>query len=77
MNRESLKVGLKMNTKKTKVMRICRVHFEHVHIQDESLVVVDEHIYLGQLTQTNTSNEKEIKRRIRLGWSAFANTVAH
>lgn len=72
VNRESLKVGLGMNKKKTKVMFKSRVHFKQIHVQGEAQEVVDKYIYLGQKVQTNTSNEEEIKRRISLSWSAFA-----
>ena len=71
LNRESLKVGLKMNKKKTKVMFNSRVPLKQIHVQGEALEVVDRYIYLGQLVQTGTSSEQEIKRRISLGWSAF------
>ena len=71
LNRESLKVGLKMNKKKTKVMFNSLVQEERIEIQDEVLESVNEYIYLGQLVNSNTSFETEIKRRIRLGWSAF------
>ncbi|XP_069970996.1 uncharacterized protein [Penaeus vannamei] len=72
LNRESLKVGLKMNKKKTKVMVNSRVPSEQILVQGEALEVVDKYIYLGQLVQTSTSSELEIKRRISLGWSAFS-----
>ena len=71
LNRESLKVGLKMNKKKTKIMFNRHIQAEQIQIQNEALEVVDEYVYLGQLIQTNTSFETEIKRRIKLGWSAF------
>ena len=71
LNRESLKVGLKMNKKKTKIMFNRHIQAEQIQIQNEALEVVDEYVYLGQLVQTNTSFETEIKRRIKLGWSAF------
>ena len=47
------------------------IRAEQIQIQNEVLEVVDEYLYLGQLVQTNTSFETEIKRRIKLGWSAF------
>ena len=71
LNRESLKVGLKMNKKKTKIMFNRHIQAEQIQIQNEVLEVVNEYLYLGQLVQTNTSFETEIKRRIKLGWSAF------
>ncbi|XP_069978537.1 uncharacterized protein [Penaeus vannamei] len=71
MNRESLKVGLRMNKKNAEVMFNSRVQFEQIHVQGEALEVVDNFIYHEQLVQSNTSNEKKIKRRISLGWGAF------
>ena len=70
LNRESLRVGLKMNKKKTKVMFNNYIQIERIDIQGEALERVDEYVYLGQLIQTNPSLEQEVKRRIRLGWSA-------
>ena len=60
-----------MNKKKTKVMFNSRVPPKKIHVQGEALEVVDRYIYLGQLVQTGTSSEQEIKRRISLGWSDF------
>ncbi|XP_069993555.1 uncharacterized protein [Penaeus vannamei] len=37
LNRENLKVGLKMNKKKTKIMLNSRVQIEQIHVQSEAL----------------------------------------
>ncbi len=40
-------------------------------IGNEGLELVEEYTYLGQMVSTNPAHEKEIRRRIGLGWSAF------
>ena len=80
MNEASLKVGLSMNLKKTKVM-----HNEHVDgnfeikIGINNIEVVDHYtcIYLGQLiTMNSASKEREIKRRITIGWQNFGRATS-
>ena len=73
INEASLKVGLSMNLKKTKVM-----HNEHIDgnfeikIDNNNIEVVDHYIYLGQLiTMNSASKEREVKRRITMGWQNF------
>ncbi len=34
---------------------------------------MEEYIYLGQMVTANPTHEKEIRRRIGMGWSAFGN----
>ena len=64
--RSSLKVGLSTNLKKTKIM-----HNKHKN-DNNNREVVDHYIYLGQLIIMNsTSKEREIKRRITMGWQSF------
>ena len=68
LHRESQKVGLKM--KKTKVM------FNSYILDHEILIhavtdCVQNHIYLGQKIRACPDHEKEIKRRIGIGWSDF------
>ena len=71
INRESLKVGLKMNRKKTKIMFNNIVRPQQIKIEDEVIEAVDEYIYLGQAIKANPDHSREIKRRIGMGWSAF------
>ncbi len=40
-------------------------------IGNEALELVEEYTYLGQVVSVNPAHEKEIRRRIRMGWSAF------
>ncbi|KAJ8706628.1 hypothetical protein PYW07_012706 [Mythimna separata] len=74
LSRASERVGLKMNMDKTKVM--VNIHVAPtcipIKIGDSTLEVVDDYVYLGQTVKLGRCNfEKEINRRIRLGWTAF------
>ncbi len=40
-------------------------------IGNEALELVEEYTYLGQMVKANPAHEKEIRRRIGMGWSAF------
>ena len=72
LSRASGRVGLKMNMDKTKVMLNAHVTPTPIKIGDSTLEVVDDYVYLGQTVQLGRSNfEKEVNRRIRLGWAAF------
>ena len=67
---KSLKVGLKMNISKTKVMtgKDIPIHVNNTLIED-----VDSYIYLGQRYSLNDkTQDKEIKRRVTAGWAAYA-----
>ena len=72
LNRVSQQVGLKMNMDKTKVMSNVHVVPTPVSVGNSTLEVVDGYVYLGQTVQLGRSNfEKEVNRRIQLGWAAF------
>ena len=65
-------VGLHMNFKKLQVMANRRVNRDsEIKVDNEILQKVTHYNYLGQHISTSPSIEKVIKRRIRLGWSAF------
>ena len=66
-----MKVGLKMNMKKTKVMFNDHAQKQQINIGNEMLEEVNEYVYLGQTISTSPGQEIEIKRRITLGWRAF------
>ena len=70
LNRESLKVGLKMHKGKTRVVFNEKAQRKVFRVDNETLVVVEE-FYLGQILKLTRDNEHEIKRRITLGWKAF------
>ncbi len=40
-------------------------------IGNEALELVEEYTYIGQTVSANPAHEKEIRRRIRMGWIAF------
>ena len=72
LNRVSQQVGLKMNMDKTKIMSNVHVVPTPVTVGSSILEIVDEYVYLGQIVQLGRSNfEKEVNRRIQLGWAAF------
>ncbi len=71
LHRESLKVGLKMNMKKTKIMYNKHLTRRQIMIGNEALELVEEYTYLGQMVIANPAHEKEIRKRIGMGWSAF------
>ena len=62
LNRESIKVGLKMNRKKTKVMFNNKVPQKVIQIEGETLEEVDEYIYLGQIIKLEKDHDSKIKR---------------
>ena len=65
LHQESLKVGLSMNIKKTKIMKNELINENiNIIIGGNEIEVVQNYIYLGQLiSATSTSKEQEIKRR--------------
>ena len=72
LDRVSQRVGLKMNMDKTKIMSNANVVPTPVSVGNSVLEVVDSYVYLGQVVQLGRSNfEKEVNRRIQLGWAAF------
>ncbi len=66
---ESLKVGLKMNMKKTKIMYNKHLTGRQIMIGNKALELVKEYTYIGQMVSPNPAHEKEI--RIGMGWSSF------
>nr|ADI61810.1 endonuclease-reverse transcriptase [Bombyx mori] len=72
LNAASQRVGLGMNLDKTKVMFNGNVIPRPIDVGGTPLEVVQEYIYLGQTLQLGRNNfEKEVTRRIQLGWAAF------
>ena len=72
INEESKRVGLKMNKAKTKILLNSKASAKSITIDAEELERVNEYIYLGQLITPGKGNEPEIRRRITIGWKAFA-----
>ncbi|CAH2224768.1 jg26294 [Pararge aegeria aegeria] len=72
LSRDSQQVGLRMNMSKTKIMSDAHVPLHPIIVGSSALEIVDEYIFLGYTIQLGRSNfEKEVNRRIQLGWAAF------
>lgn len=63
------RVGLQMNSTKTKTMT--NREENQIRIGTETISYVQEYVYLGQTVSFQESNKKEIKRRISLAWRKF------
>ncbi|KAG7308870.1 hypothetical protein JYU34_006132 [Plutella xylostella] len=73
LHEASLKVGLRMNMSKTKVMSSIPTEVSNITVGNHKLEVVNEYTYLGHcLSFGRESQVKEITRRIQLGWAAFS-----
>ena len=62
LNRESLKVGLKMHKGKTRVKD--KAQHRVIRVDNETLEIVEEYNYLGQILKLTRDNEHEVKKRI-------------
>ena len=71
LNRESNKLGMKINMKKTKVMYNDYTNIIPVHVGTQEVEKVNDYVYLGQLVTMKNDKSDEIKRRIAAGWGAF------
>lgn len=69
LTEESEKVGLQMNTLKTKLMT--NQQKDSVVVNGNTLEYVDEYIYLGQIISTEQQTSKEIERRICNSWKSY------
>uniref|UniRef100_A0A8R1ECA0 Reverse transcriptase domain-containing protein n=1 Tax=Caenorhabditis japonica TaxID=281687 RepID=A0A8R1ECA0_CAEJA len=71
------KVGLRMNTNKTKVMRNKFASQSPVNVTHNNVTTcieeVNEYVYLGRLLNHNNELEPELHRRRRAAWAAFNN----
>jgi hypothetical protein len=67
-----VRIGLRMNLDKTKVMFNKHVLSEPIAICRAVLKGLQRYVYLGQTLQLGRNNfEDEVNRRIQLGWAAF------
>lgn len=64
-------MGLKININKIRVMISMLNAFFFFSVGDKKLEQVQEYNYLGQMVSADPNHEKEIRRRIGLGWGAF------
>ena len=71
LDTESLKLGLKMNMRKTEIMYNSFADEKEVKINGIAVKKVEEYVYLGQLVTMKSDKTDEIKRRITAGWRAF------
>ncbi|CAH2090098.1 unnamed protein product [Euphydryas editha] len=69
LDHESKKVGLDMNTSKTKIMTN---HYKRpIQVNGQQIEYVDSYIYLGKQVSFNVNSNLEVKRRITLTWKKF------
>jgi hypothetical protein len=76
LDRESRRVGLKMNIQKTKSMRNTFASPEDVTIGTTPLEDVENYVYLGRLVTVKNELRPEIARRRKAGWAAFGSIKA-
>ena len=62
---------MKMNMNKTKVMFNPCCTKEQIVVGEQVIEEVKEYTYLGQSIAFNKDLDREIKRRISLGWAAY------
>lgn len=66
---QSKKVGLEMNSSKTKVMT--NSSEVGIKVEDKQLQYVKEYVYLGQIISPQDQTMKEINKRIAMGWKKY------
>ena len=74
LNTTSKKYGMKINIKKTKVMKISKKEEEttlNIQIEGKEIEQVKEFCYLGSSITTDAKCHREIRRRIAMGKEAF------
>ena len=64
LKEQSVKVGLKINATKTKLMRVGTKQDDGVMITGEQIEEVDEFRYLGSIVSKNGGTEEDIQARI-------------
>src|SRR5688572_26428262 len=75
LNTTSTEYGMKINIKKTKVLKISKGKETavRIHIGGKQIEQVKEFCYLGSMITTDAKCHREIKRRIAKGKEAFSN----
>jgi len=75
LNKTTTEYGMKINSKKTKIMKISRVEGEEknmkITIDEEEIEQVTKFCYLGGLISDKAKCHREIKKRIEMGKEAF------
>ena len=72
LEKQSAKVGLKINATKTKLMRVCTKQDDGVMIAAEYIEEVNEFRYLGSIVSKKGGTDEDIQARIRKARQAFA-----
>ena len=62
LNRESNKLGMKINMKKTKVMYNEYANIIPVHVGTQEVEKVNDHVYLGQLVIIKMTNRMKLNK---------------
>ena len=68
----SRKIGLLMNLDKTRIMRNEFTEDVRIKVDNREIEDVNSYTYLGQIITNDHDQTKELRKRIGLGWSAFA-----
>lgn len=71
LNVQGKQVGMKMNMEKTKVILNSECIRRDIEVDNIKLEAVSEYIYLGQKITADRDMDREIDRRIGLGWAAY------
>ena len=66
------KIGLKVNIKKTKIMKVMTRKSGAISVQNEDIEEVDQFTYLGSIISKTGGTEEDINARISKGRQAFA-----
>ena len=71
LNVEGKPVGMKMNMEKMKVIFNSECIRRDIEVENTKLETVTEYIYLGQKITADRDMDREIDRRIGLGWAPY------
>ncbi len=71
LNKQAKSTGLKINTGKTKVMRLNASNKEPITIEQEAVEDVDKFTYLGATVSKTGGAGEDMKQRIGKAWGAF------
>ena len=68
---EAARVGLKINAKKSKVMRVNAKNDQRIESNGEQVEEVEEFVYLGALLDKESGTTKDIQHRLSKARQAF------
>jgi len=66
-----------MNLSKTKVMYNQHAAKKKIKVNGETIGIVDEYVYLGQLETSNAKLTDEVKRRCKMAWKFVWKTTLY